>query len=432
MVDIIPGSPNSALPSPVSDLDHHESWPLENTEQQPIEMTIDDSSTATPSHMIDIFDSLPSNIQTYFMMQLLKRSSRHTLRLANDNITEALKVDFLKHLPNPICTHILHYLDIRSLCRATSVSRTWKQCIDNASNVWKQKMIESDFIPTSNDDYKQIVRRHTIMRQNWFHNRHRKMVLEGHEDDLVTCLQFDNEKIITGSDDHSIHVYDIATGHLKRVLNGHDGGVWALQYVGKTLVTGSIDRTIRVWNIETGRCHFILRGHSSTVRCLRIIMPSPVTKADGTVAIEPREPMIISGSRDMTIRVWKLPDIDNDPELPLSTGLEDDVVSGRYRKFKLAEHEHSVRDLAVYGNTLVSGSYDNNVIIWDLETGKRVFTLKGHTMKVYCVAIDPKRRHCISGSLDASVRIWGLDDGECKFVLQGAYIFVFLLLLLLL
>lgn len=424
MVDIIPDSPNSALPSPVSDLDHEESWssPLspqvinEAQEDNPLPNTL-----TSPSHMLDLFESLPDHIKSYFMMQLLKRSPLQTLRLANDNITQVLKVDYLANLPTPICEQILSYLDTLSLCRATSVSSTWKRLIDNASDVWKLKITESDFIPTSSDssDYKEIVRRHTIMRQNWRHNRHHKMLLEGHEEDLVTCLQFDDEKIITGSDDHSINVYDISTGQLQRILNGHDGGVWALQYVGKTLVTGSIDRTVRVWNIETGKCHFILRGHSSTVRCLKIVMPSLVTKADGSVVMEPSEPIIISGSRDTTIRVWRLPDIDNDPELPLSTSSEDDVVSKRYLKHKLAEHEHSVRDLAVYGNTLVSGSYDNNVIVWDLETGDRIFTLKGHTMKVYCVAIDPKRRHCISGSLDASVRIWGLDDGECKFVLQG-------------
>lgn len=453
MVDIIPDSPNSALPSPVSDLDHEDTWQQNDDNEEDNSMNVDPIDTATtatittttttitnnittnsnnnthnstllePSSLFEMFDILPDNIQTYLMFQLLKRSPRNALRMANATIMQVLKKDIVINLPSNTAEIILSYLDIRSLCRASGVNHSWKYLIDNASEVWKLKMHQSDFVPTLGEklqnSYKQIVRRHTIMRRNWRQNLHHKMLLEGHEEDLVTCLQFDDEKIITGSDDHSINVYDIKTGKLKRVLNGHDGGVWALQYVGNTLVTGSIDRTIRVWDIEKGICRFILRGHSSTVRCLKIVMPTKIVNPDGSVTMEPSEPIIVSGSRDMTIRVWRLPDLEKEPEALLSTCLEDDVISQRFLKYKLVEHEHSVRDLAIYGNTLVSGSYDNNVIVWNLETGRKVHILKGHTMKVYCVAIDPKRRHCISGSLDASVRIWGLDDGECKFVLQG-------------
>lgn len=431
-LDIIPDSPNSALPSPVSDLDPEDAWPIPY-EDEPEDTKDEDSNAITklhntttpsqpmhhhnnPSHIIGKFETLPNDIQSYFLFQLLKRSSRSTLRMASDTILHSLKTDILTHLPTPLTHRILSYLDIRSLCRASAVSKAWKDIIGHASDVWQYKMVESDFVPTRSEkpDSKDTVRRHFIMRRNWRHNLHHKILLDGHEDDLVTCLQFDDEKIITGSDDHSIRVYDIHTGKLQRVLNGHDGGVWALQYVGNTLVTGSIDRTVRVWNIETGKCHFVLRGHTSTVRCLKIIMPSEIIQPNGSVSIEPSEPIIVSGSRDMTIRVWRLPDITK----PAKSS-NDDMVSKEYLKFKLVEHEHSVRDLAVYGNILVSGSYDNNVVVWDLETGEKVHLLQGHTMKVYCVAIDPKHRHCISGSLDASIRIWGLDDGECKYVLQG-------------
>lgn len=436
MVDIIPESPNSALPSPVSDLDPEETWSTpptirdvdieqdnnyNNTTQDTMAFQYN-SSILDTSSLIETFDTLPDNIQTYFMFQLLKRSPRNALRMANATIIEVLRKDIILDLPESIALYILGYLDTRSLCRATGVNRGWKRVIDDASDVWKLKMIESDFVPTSsesNTSYKQIVRRHTIMRRNWDQNLHHKTLLEGHKEDLVTCLQFDDEKIITGSDDHNINVYNFNDGKSNSTLEGHQGGVWALQYVGNTLVTGSIDRTVRVWDIKRGVCRFILRGHSSTVRCLKIVMPTKITNPDGSVTMEPSEPIIVSGSRDMTIRVWRLPDLETEPEVALSTCLEDDVISKKFLKFKLVEHENSVRDLAVHGNILVSGSYDNNVIVWNLDTGKKIHILKGHTMKVYCVAIDPKRRHCISGSLDASVRIWDLDNGECKFVLQG-------------
>ncbi|KAI7874607.1 WD40-repeat-containing domain protein [Mucor mucedo] len=441
--DNMPDSPNSALPSPVSDLDES-FYSVEEDEDMMIEqqitateLTTTTATTTTTAAMdtdslIDTFDMLPDNIQTYFMFQLLKRSPRHALRLANATIMQVLKSDILLKLPPKLATIVLSYLDVRSLCRAASVNKMWYTLIENASTVWELKMRHADFKPSTKElmeaDFKKIVKRHTIMRRNWKLNRHDKLILQGHEEDLVTCLQFDDEKIITtGSDDHSINVYDIKTGESITKLTGHDGGVWALQYVGNTLVTGSIDRTVRVWDIKEGRCRYILRGHLSTVRCLKIVMPEMIVQPDGSSRLEPSEPIIISGSRDTTIRVWKLPNLETEDDMPLSTCVEDDMISEGFLKYKLAEHDHSVRDLAVHGNILVSGSYDNSVIVWDLETGTNVHTLKGHTMKVYCVSIDPKRRHCISGSLDASVRIWGLDDGECKFVLQGHSILVGLL-----
>lgn len=95
-------------------------------------------------------------------------------------------------------------------------------------------------------------------------------IIVGHAQNVVTCLQFDTERIVSGSDDHTIHIYS-PSGHLERRLTGHDGGVWALMYSGNTLVSGSTDRTVRVWNMETGECTHIFEGHTSTVRCLLIL-----------------------------------------------------------------------------------------------------------------------------------------------------------------
>ncbi|CEG69887.1 hypothetical protein RMATCC62417_05879 [Rhizopus microsporus] len=405
--DIIPESPNSALPSPISDIE--QDWPVETME--------------------DTFDALPEQIQTYALFQLLKRSHRNTLKVVRDSILDCTRKDILLSVPIKTAHLILSFLDIPSLCRASGVSHGWRELIDNATETWRLKMIENNFTPSLKEEYcilhsvtnpyKAIVRRHTIMRRNWAQNKHRKLLLQGHEGRLITCLQFDDEKIITGfADSHRIHLYDINTGQLKNVMEGHEGDVWALEYVGNTLVTGSIDRTVRVWDIKRGLCRFVLRGHTSTVRCLKIVMPTMIDNQ-----LQPSEPLIISGSRDMTIRVWKLPNL-NDLPLPLFDAVEDDFISRRYLKYTLKEHENAVRDIAVHGNTLVSGGYDYMVIVWDLATGRSKHILKGHTMKVYCVAIDPKRRHCISGSMDFTVRIWGLDDGECKFVLQGHAILV--------
>ena len=136
-------------------------------------------------------------------------------------------------------------------------------------------------------------------------NHHPKhFSFSGHSTDSVTCLQFDSDKIVSASVDHSINIYNTSDGQLRRRLDGHEGGVWALEYVGDTLVSGSTDRTVRVWDLNSLSEAHIFHGHSSTVRCLQIVEP---VLAEATGGGYPAFPMLITGSRDATLRVWKLP-----------------------------------------------------------------------------------------------------------------------------
>ena len=52
-----------------------------------------------------------------------------------------------------------------------------------------------------------------------------------------------------------------------------------------------------------------------------------------------------------------------------------------YHKLHLEGHDHAVRALGARGRTLVSGSYDCTVRIWDIITGACKWVLVGHTQK---------------------------------------------------
>lgn len=69
------------------------------------------------------------------------------------------------------------------------------------------------------------------------------------------------------------------------------------------------------------------------------------------------------------------------------------------------------------GRNLASGSYDNTVRIWNLESGESRI-LKGHSSYVYSVVYSPDSKHLASGSFDNTVRIWNLETGDCR-VLEG-------------
>ncbi|KAJ3114266.1 SCF ubiquitin ligase complex subunit cdc4 [Phlyctochytrium bullatum] len=277
--------------------------------------------------------------------------------------------------------------------------------------------------------HKSLFKRHYATRQNWNKGRCKTISFPGHGTNVVTCLQFDDEKIVSGSDDTTIHVYDVNNGRLLKKLKGHEGGVWALQYWNDTLVSGSTDRTVRVWDLETGRCSHIFDGHTSTVRCLMIVTPTastdlgPATSnlstssqssaASTSSSVDPPFPLIVTGSRDATLRVWRLPD----PKSALAG--EEAATGAGYFMHVLNGHTNSVRAIAGHGRVLVSGSYDSTVRVWDLVTGEAVHCFRGHREKVYSVGYSHELRRAVSGSMDATVRVWCTRTGAALFNLEG-------------
>ncbi len=267
--------------------------------------------------------------------------------------------------------------------------------------------------------FKSIYRRHHMINSTWMQEETmpRHIAFRAHQRYVVTCLQFDEDKILTGSDDNKINIYDTQTGALRAQLEGHTGGVWALQYLGNVLVSGSTDRSVRVWDIEKGVCTQVFQGHTSTVRCLQILTPKAITTSDGKTIMMPKEPLIITGSRDSNLRVWKLPTPTDNVFFQAGPAPDDTLCPFFVRV--LAGHTHSVRAIDAYGDTLVSGSYDCTVRVWRISTGETLHRLQGHTQKVYSVVLDHERNRCISGSMDTTVKVWSLDTGSVLFNLDG-------------
>ena len=109
----------------------------------------------------------------------------------------------------------------------------------------------------------------------------------------------------------------------------------------------------------------------------------------------------LSGSNDNTVRVWDL-----------ETGNCLRVLEG---------HTDIVRGVAWSADQrrALSGSNDMTVRLWDLETGHCLRVLEGHTKIVGIVAWSPDQRRALSGSWDSTVRLWDLQTGRCLRVLKG-------------
>ena len=69
----------------------------------------------------------------------------------------------------------------------------------------------------------------------------------------------------------------------------------------------------------------------------------------------------------------------------------------------LVGHSDTVYSVFVKDNLIISGSGDNTIKIWDMNTGECLKTLKGHTNCVNSVFV--KDNLIISGSFDKTIRI---------------------------
>ncbi|GBG35288.1 WD repeat-containing protein pop2 [Hondaea fermentalgiana] len=85
----------------------------------------------------------------------------------------------------------------------------------------------------------------------------------------------------------------------------------------------------------------------------------------------------------------------------------------------LKGHSRSVRSVAIQGDTIVSGSRDKTVRIWNATSGEEQLMLKGHSRTVTSVAIQGD--NIVSGSDDKTVRVWNATSGEEQHVLKGHF-----------
>jgi len=120
-----------------------------------------------------------------------------------------------------------------------------------------------------------------------------------------------------------------------------------------------------------------------------------------SVSLTPDGCRAISGSEDNTLRVW-------------------DVESGRCLKI-LEGHSDVVCSVSLTpdGHRAVSGSKDKTLRLWDVESGRCLKTLEEHTGKVYSVSLTPDGCRAISGSEDNTLRVWDVESGRCLKVLEG-------------
>ncbi|HEV3261739.1 MAG TPA: c-type cytochrome domain-containing protein [Gemmataceae bacterium] len=205
---------------------------------------------------------------------------------------------------------------------------------------------------------------------------------------LSVAFAPDGQRALSGGEDNTVRLWDVASGREIRSLEGHTDEVLAVAFSpdGKRALSGGADRTVRLWDLTSGREVRRLEGPTERV---------------SSVAFSPDGKRALSGSWDETVSLW-------------------DLDSGKETR-RLGGHTSYVSSVAFSpdGKRALSGGYDRTVRLWDLGTGREVRRFTGPVREVYSVVFSPDGRFALAGGNDHVVYLWDVAGGKERRRFEG-------------
>ena len=286
----------------------------------------------------------------------------------------------------------------------------------------------------------------------------------------ANCTAFspDSRTLVTGSWRGELHLWDVASATHKAEFLGHPSGIFSVTFSpdGKTLASGGYDK-LYLWDIDSGARKLSITGHTAGVYSIafspdgktlasgsweQILLWDTATSthastlfvgnraSNGSLAFSPDGNTLVSEGGGTPTHLWDVSSrthratirgygqttsgyiryisiaFSRDGRfLARSAGTSVQLwYAGRTYKTALTGHADDVTSIAFShdSRTLASGSVDNTIILWDVETDAHKATLTGHTDTVVSVAFSPDGNLLASGSDDNTIILWDIDTGE--------------------
>ena len=263
----------------------------------------------------------------------------------------------------------------------------------------------------------------------------------------------DGKYLLSGSNDFSAVLWEIATGRQLRRFTGHLAGVVAVAFspnVDRVLTAaGSPDNSAIVWEMATGRKIATIRDpNSSWIKAAAFspnglhVLTTPVEHYSATViwdANTAARVRTLDGGSAQAVSSNESAVFSADGRYVLTGGsrfqarpskgyvmLWDAATGELVRTFE--GHQYGVTYVAISptGTHAVSASqeYDKGkdlfeLFLWDVSTGEKLRRLEGHTDWIYSLTFSPDGQRLLSTAADATAIVWDVQTGKKLHVLKS-------------
>ncbi|KAL4239924.1 Transducin (beta)-like 3 [Mactra antiquata] len=233
-----------------------------------------------------------------------------------------------------------------------------------------------------------------------------KLVLQkqfaGNNDEILDVKYFnDNKYAIVATNSMHIKVFELSTWDCE-ILYGHTDIVLCIDVIPKSdmFISGSKDNTVRLWKMDPVAkqvsCLALGQGHTNAVGALAMSRVKPT--------------FFVSGSEDCTLKLWTIP-----PKMDSS------IITEIHSSVTEKAHDKTICSVAVAPNDkfIASGSSDKTAKLWRADNLKLIGVMRGHKRGIWCVQFSPVDQILATSSGDGTVKLWSLADFSCVRTFEG-------------